>query len=134
MVCIQCLAETQIINSRLGKRNNSVWRRRKCLTCHMVFTTHETADLNAAWRVKSNGTELLPFNRDKLFISLYSSLQHRPTALTDAAGLTDTVIARLAAAATDGLIQNTAIIQAAVVALHRFDKAASTHYLAFHKA
>lgn len=76
---------------------------------------------------------LEPFNRDKLFLSLYTSLQHRPTALTDAAAITDTVIKKLLTTAQVGLLQPSQIIQAATVTLHRFDMAASVHYQAFHK-
>lgn len=76
---------------------------------------------------------LQPFNRDKLFLSLYNSLQHRPTALADAAGITDTVIKKLLTTVQLGLLQPSQIIQAATVALHRFDTAASVHYQAFHK-
>ena len=133
MVCIQCLQETQIINSRLQKRSNSVWRRRKCLNCSSIYTTIETADYSAAWRVQISKASLLPFNRDKLFLSLYNSLQHRPTALTDAAGIADTVIKKLLSVQQAGLLQSHQITQAATVALHRFDTAASVHYQAFHK-
>ena len=75
----------------------------------------------------------MPFTRDKLFLSLYNSLQHRPTVLTDAAGITDTVIKKLLTLQRAGLLQPQQIIQAATVALHRFDRAASVHYQAFHK-
>ena len=133
MVCLQCFQETQIINSRLQKRRNSVWRRRRCLQCQAVFTTHEVADYSATWRVQPLEAQLMPFNRDKLFLSLYNSLQHRPTALADAAGITDTVIKKLLTIVEAGLLQPSQIIQATTVALHRFDAVASVHYQAFHK-
>ncbi|MBC7707841.1 hypothetical protein H7Y63_01315 [Polaromonas sp.] len=117
----------------MQKRSNSVWRRRRCTTCAAVFTTHETADYSALWRVSGPKASLMPFSHDKLFLSLYNSLQHRPTALTDASGITDTVISKLMSQAKDGLLQPSQIIQTATVALHRFDTAASVHYQAFHK-
>lgn len=133
MVCYKCSTETQIINSRLQKRSNDVWRRRKCYQCHMIFTTHESTDFTALWRVTNVKVALMPFYRDKLFLSLYSSLQHRPTALTDAGGLTTTILAKLTPVVVDGLLQSSSIVQIASVALHRFDSAASVHYQAFHK-
>jgi transcriptional regulator NrdR family protein len=66
-------------------------------------------------------------------LSLHRSLQHRPAALEDAGGLADTVIKKLSGTVTDGVIESRAIVHAAQVALSRFDKAASTHYAAFHK-
>ena len=133
MVCLQCWQETQIINSRRQKRSNSVWRRRRCLQCQTIFTTHEIADYNALWRVQTAKKALRAFSRDKLFLSLYKSLQHRPTSLADAAGITDTVIKKLLSVQEAGLLQPQQIIQTASVALHRFDRAASVHYQAFHK-
>ncbi|MDL2341473.1 MAG: hypothetical protein QFB87_00115 [Patescibacteria group bacterium] len=76
----------------------------------------------------------MAFSRDKLFLSLYNSLQHRPTALADASGLTDTVISKLSPQVQAGIVRPAQITQLATVALHRFDTAASVHYQAFHKA
>lgn len=133
MVCIICSGNTQVINSRLQKRANAVWRRRKCLTCLAIFTTHETADYSALWRVTSNNVALSPFSRDKLFVSLYKSLQHRPTALDDAGGLTDTVIAKLVSVSSNGLLGTNEIKNQAITVLELFDPVANTHYRAFHK-
>ncbi len=134
MVCIQCGGQTQVINSRHQKRANQVWRRRKCRQCGAIFTSEETAAYGASWAVQGSRGGLAPFSRDKLFLSLYRSCQHRPTALADASGLADTVMKKLSIAVTDGVIDRQAIIHAAQVALNRFDKAASTSYAAFHVA
>jgi transcriptional repressor NrdR len=132
MVCIYCSGKTQVLNSRHQKRSNQVWRRRHCLECKSTFTTLESAEYTLAWQVRGRNRQLEPFSRDKLFLSIWNSLQHRKTALTDASGLTDTVIKKLlgeveAATLDAGTIQRTAL-----VALTRFDKAAATHYQAFH--
>lgn len=134
MVCPHCSANTQVINSRLQKRANSVWRRRKCTHCGAVFTSREAADLSAAWRVSRSKSGLQPFLRDKLFLSLYKSLQHRPTALTDAGDLADTIITQLTRATSDSPLAPATIIQAATIVLGRFDTAAKVHYRAFHKS
>ena len=133
MVCPHCSSNTQVINSRLQKRANSVWRRRKCTHCSATFTSREVADLSAAWRVLHQKTGLQPFLRDKLFLSLYKSLQHRPTALTDAGDLVDTIITQLIRAIPDSPLAPATIIQAATIVLGRFDTAAEVHYQAFHK-
>lgn len=132
MVCIHCGAKTQVINSRSQKRNNQVWRRRQCLKCQSVFTTEESTQLAAAWIVKSKQGALQPFSRDKLLISLFNCLKHRKTAINDATGLTDTVIAKLSGAAKDGSLEAKTMQQTVQVALNRFDKAASIQYQAFH--
>jgi transcriptional regulator NrdR family protein len=133
MVCIQCGGKTQVINSRHQKRTNRVWRRRKCQLCGAVFTSEESAAYSASWAVKSPSGALKPFSRDKLFLSIHRSLQHRPTALEDAAGLADTAIKKLSDLVADGVIESRVITYTVQIALNRFDQAASTHYAAFHK-
>ena len=134
MVCIQCGQKTQVINSRPQLRSNQVWRRRQCLECGAVFTTGERADYSAAWTVKVKTGQLEPFSRDRLLLSLHRSLQHRPSALADAAALTETIIKRLQSSVKDGAIASRTIIQVCQVALNRFDKATSVHYQAFHRS
>jgi hypothetical protein len=65
-------------------------------------------------------------------MSIYDSLKHRKSALNDATGLTDTVISQLYPLMSDAVIEKTAITEVTGVILHRFDKAAATHYQAFH--
>jgi transcriptional regulator NrdR family protein len=111
---------------------NQVWRRRECSKCKAVFTTEETAQYESAWSVRAKSGDLQPFLRDKLFLSLYKSCQHRKTASSDASALADTIIKKLVPQIKDGMIDRRLISQVAEVALNRFDKAASTHYQAFH--
>ena len=114
------------------RRNNQVWRRRQCDNCGAVFTTLETTDYSAVWAVRGAKGHLTPFSRDKLFLSLYDSCEHRPTALADAAALAETIIQKLAAQAKGGVLTTHQISQTAQVALNRFDKAVSVRYAALH--
>ena len=133
MVCIHCGSETHVFNSRHQKRLNQVWRRRRCSTCGAVFSTNEIADYSAALLVRDPKGHISPLLRDKLFLSLLKSCQHRKTAITDAGGLTDTIIAKLVPQAIDSALDSTIIMQTVQVALNRFDKASSVHYQAFHR-
>ncbi|MEO8105636.1 MAG: hypothetical protein ABI602_04885 [Candidatus Saccharibacteria bacterium] len=132
MVCIQCQSETRVINSRLQKKANQVWRRRKCGNCRTIFTTREVAQYELAWLVRTSST-LRPFHRDKLLLSIIASIQHRPNALEDASALTETVMNKLLYTAPAGVIDASTITRIVQVALNRFDKAASVHYQAFHR-
>lgn len=134
MVCIQCGQNTEVSNSRHQKRANRVWRRRKCLSCGSVFTTQEQALYQASWLVKGKKSSLTPFSRDKLFLSLYKSCQHRKHAVSDAGGLADSIIGLLSRQVQSGMIDSSAIKSTVSVALSRFDKAASTHYQAYHSS
>jgi transcriptional repressor NrdR len=133
MVCIQCGAETQVFNSRHQKRSNQVWRRRKCLKCQAVFSTTESADYGALWAVIGKNGRLTPFSRDRLFLSLYNSLQHRHSAIKDANGLTTTVISKLTPLASNASLPSSVILSTVQLTLNRFDNVASVHYHAFHK-
>jgi transcriptional regulator NrdR family protein len=73
-----------------------------------------------------------PFSSNKLRMSLYRSCQHRQTALSDVAALTETIIQKLQPKFKDGRINNKTITQVSQVALNRFDRAASVHYEANH--
>ena len=131
MVCVYCSSETRVTNSRHQKRSNRVWRRRTCLSCGTTFTSLEAADLSGSITVKSH-KQLEAFHRDKLFMSVYDSLKHRKTALSDATELTDTIIGYLQPYMKDVTIQKQTIIFLTLQSLRRFDKVAATHYEAFH--
>ena len=139
MVCIYCKSETQVTNSRHQIRSGGIWRRRKCLSCGRIFTTAEQVDYEKTWVVLSLGAPKAPrppkrpFVRDKLYISLYKSLAHRPKATSDAAALTATIIGNLQKITDDGSLTTTTIATLAHQALGHFDKAAATMYAAYHE-
>ncbi len=133
MVCTYCGGDTQVTNSRHQKRLNQVWRRRHCLNCGATFSTHEAAVYEDSWRVLDAGAHLHPFLRNKLFLSLHKSLEHRRRSVEDATSLTSTVISLLQPQASDGSIEATAIAVTAHQVLLNFDKAGATHYAAFHE-
>lgn len=134
MKCVYCGGETQVINSRLQKRLNHVWRRRKCLACAAVFSTHEAADYAAAWRVKNQTGKLLPFSQNQLLLSLYKSLEHRESALSDAEALLDTIISGLQPQIVHGALEIGAIREMTLITLQNFDSASGVSYAAFHPA
>lgn len=132
MNCIHCSGHTKVTNSRLRKRSNQIWRRRQCLDCQTIFTTDETVHYETAWTVRGKLGAYTPFTPDKLILSLHTSLQHRKSALRDAASLSDTIIKKLQKQLIDGMIDSLTIARIAQVALNRFDQAASVHYAAHH--
>jgi transcriptional regulator NrdR family protein len=76
---------------------------------------------------------LEPFSRDKLFMSLYESCKHRPTALTDADGLADTVMQHVLQHLNEGVVGREEIAAISTAVLERFDRTAATIYSAYHK-
>jgi len=134
MVCLHCGAKTHVTNSRLQKRSNQVWRRRQCLNCNAIFTALEAVDYGSSWLVQSASGHLEPFLRDKLWLSLYKAVEHRPAAVKEAGALCDTIIKKLSPLAEEGRLGAVSIAQVAQVALNRFDQAASVYYQARHTA
>lgn len=131
MVCIYCGDETRVINSRHQKRNNKVWRRRACTQCRAIFTTLEAVEATSAFTVAKD-KRFKPFSRDQLLLSLYDSLRHRKTAITDATALTDTIIGQLYPFINSGVLQRDSIVEISHATLERFDTVASIHYQAYH--
>lgn len=132
MVCIYCQSETQVTNSRPQKRTNSVWRRRHCLNCHTVFSTEEHVDMTKSIVVRKAPEQLEAFQRDVLFISVYVSVRHRKSALTDATGLTDTITSKILILQRNGIVETADIIRCTYDTLRLFDEAAAVHYQAYH--
>lgn len=134
MVCYICSGNTQVLNSRPQKRLNQVWRRRNCTLCDTLFTTNEAIDHRSTLLVPiADGRSYQPFERDRLFISLYKSLGHHPQALREAGELCATAIVKLVASAQNGVISRQQIAHICVVVLQRFDKLAAQHYAAMHR-
>jgi transcriptional repressor NrdR len=75
MNCPYCRKQvTAVTNSRATKEDSQIWRRRKCLNCNQIFTTHEVVDLLHIVVVKKSG-ETVMFSRMKLFSGiLYASM------------------------------------------------------------
>lgn len=131
MECIYCRSETKVSNSRPQKRTNQIWRRRQCLGCGATFTTEEAVVPSKSILVRKM-TDVEPFQRDKLLLSLYDSLRHRKTALADATALADTVWSRTLPLVQEATIQRDDIVREAHAVLKRFDKPAATAYRVFH--
>ncbi len=69
---------------------------------------------------------------EKLFLSIYESLKHRKSPIIDARYIAATIITKLSKVAKDGLLDQMQIIDSVLESLNHFDKAAATHYAAFH--
>lgn len=132
MVCMYCQQKTTVSNSRPQLRTNNVWRRRRCTACQRTVTTIEHVDYEKSFVVQYPTVPDASFLRDKLFVSIYNSCRHRPSALPDSMGLCDTVTSRLLRSADQGVIKHIMIAETVLATLLRFDKAAAVHYQAFH--
>ena len=79
MFCINCFhGNTSVTNSRPHKKQPSVWRRRKCATCGMVFSTLERPSLAENTPVYLSGGGNEPFNLGQLIVSIAEAFSHKP--------------------------------------------------------
>jgi transcriptional regulator NrdR family protein len=120
-----------VANSRHQTRNNQIWRRRRCLRCKAVFTTHEAIDLSSTLLVKPAVGPSKPFLTDFLYTELLWALSHHKQPYTAAREVTSTVIMQLLKL-QQGSITTTDISQATSQVLKRFDKQAWLRYQAEH--
>lgn len=132
MVCIYCSSPTRVTNSRLQKRLNQIWRRRRCFSCGGVFTTHELPELSSSIMFAAEPRRLQPFSRDRLFISIYECCKHRASAVEDAVELTRTSLSFLQSQVTEGSLQREQVVTSVLAVLKHFDKVAATMYQAYH--
>lgn len=131
MVCIYCGGKTEVVNSRLMKRNNQVWRRRRCLSCAALFTTRESLLMNQALSVRQNG-KIGPFLPDLLYTEVLLALQDRKDCYTASRELTDTIIGRLLAHLSEPVVTSVEISKTAGEVLKRFNRRAWLRYVAEH--
>lgn len=75
---------------------------------------------------------LTPFDRDKLFVTIYESCKHRPNALSESASLAKTVISKVLGANKQAVISSGDIVEATLYTLKRFDQTAAVIYEAYH--
>ncbi len=78
MKCPSCgYEDSKVIDSRPVEENNSIKRRRECLSCHARFTTYEIIDQTIPVVLKKDGSREL-FDKNKLAAGLYKACEKRP--------------------------------------------------------
>ncbi|MBQ3707476.1 MAG: transcriptional repressor NrdR [Clostridia bacterium] len=78
MKCPTCgYEDSKVIDSRPVEENNSIKRRRECLSCHARFTTYEIIDQTTPVVLKKDGSREL-FDKNKLAAGLYKACEKRP--------------------------------------------------------
>lgn len=131
MVCVYCGSDTNVTNSRLQRRSNQVWRRRRCQACRAVFTTLEAVDLPTTLIVDYRGRSE-PFLPDKLYTEVLLSLQDRKDAYVAAREVTNTVIKELLKLPDKPLFRPEQISRVAAAVLKRLDRRAYLRFAAEH--
>ena len=91
MKCPYCgFNESKVIDSRPADENNSIRRRRECLSCSRRFTTYETVERMPLVVVKRDGSRQT-FDRIKLINGMLRACEKRPVALQDIEKIADDI-------------------------------------------
>ena len=81
MKCPYCgYNESKVIDSRPAEENNSIRRRRECLSCARRFTTYETVESLPVMVVKKDGSRQT-FDRTKVLGGMIRACEKRPVPL-----------------------------------------------------
>ncbi len=130
MKCIKCGSETQVANSRPRSKTPSVWRRRSCKSCGLVFTTEESVS-EAEFQVviRDESTQEAPFSFARLLISIYDAMPSRvpEKAPEEAFWLTTTIAQEIQATATDK-VSKKELVELTYEVLNRYDPALGMSY------
>ena len=118
-----------MVNSRWTRRNNQVWRRRRCDNCGRTFTTREAPQLSFL-RVKKREGHLEEFVRTKLLVSLLWSTDHIKEADV-AFALADTIETKILKTLTadSDVIDSQVISETTQEVLKRYDLKAFIKYV-----
>ncbi len=82
MKCPYCaFNESKVIDSRPADENNSIRRRRECLSCGRRFTTYETVEVLPVVVIKKDGSRQ-SFDRGKVLGGMIRACEKRPVSLT----------------------------------------------------
>jgi transcriptional regulator NrdR family protein len=97
-----------------------------------VFTSLEQVALSDVLRTKKRSGTIEHFERDKLFLSIYRSIDHLPESIGLARELTDTVLGKLfRKKPMSPIIESREISKVTALTLRAFNAAASVRYLSF---
>lgn len=133
MICPNCQhTKTEVTNSRTKKVSASVWRRRKCATCKLLFTTYETLEMHNLYKVKKDKS-LVAFSKVRLLLSLLGVLEYTGHEPEDAYWLTETVMVTLSSTYSPlSPLQISNIAYIAYNTLVAYDELAGRAYAAKH--
>lgn len=111
--------ETQVKDSRPCEDLSAVRRRRYCLACGRRFTTVERIQMREMTVMKRNG-QTMPFDRDKLSLSIQIALRKRPFTREKIEMLVTEIMRKLEAS-NDKSIQSSRIGELAMESLKAVD-------------
>ena len=91
MKCPFCgYSESKVIDSRPADENNSIRRRRECLSCGKRFTTYETVERLPLMVIKKDGSRQ-SFDKEKVLRGMLRACEKRPVPVDTLMRLADEI-------------------------------------------
>ena len=129
MKCPICSStKSRVIDSRPVDENNSIRRRRECLSCHLRFSTSEIIDVLNPIVIKKDGSREL-FDRNKLLGGLMKACHKRPADANTICEEVESTIQSL----MQPEISSTKIGEIAMDKLKQLDAVAYVRYASVHR-
>ncbi|MFA5484758.1 MAG: transcriptional regulator NrdR [Candidatus Pacearchaeota archaeon] len=130
MECPYCQStDTKVTNKRDSEAVTR--RRRECLKCGKRFTTYERVELDLSV-IKKDGRRV-PFDRDRVYISVEKNLQKRPFTTKEIEEIVDDIVSRIYRSAKDKDIKSSKIGQIVMDKLKKVDKVAYIRFAAVYR-
>jgi transcriptional regulator NrdR family protein len=131
MDCIYCGKNTKVTNSR-SRGAYETWRRRACKGCKALVTSIEQVRLDDSLKVAKRNSKIEPFVRDKLFLSIYRSVDHLDKPVFVSTHLTNNVLRHiLKLKPLNPVVSSANIADITAKVLKNYNAAASVRYLSF---
>ena len=91
MKCPYCgHVDSKVVDSRPADENDSIRRRRECLSCGKRFTTYETVERLPLMVIKKDGSRQ-SFEKDKVLRGMIRACEKRPVAMSTLMKLADEI-------------------------------------------
>lgn len=132
MQCPKCISsETKVLDTRIGKNESSIRRRRECLDCGYRFTTIESV-LRADLQVVKRDGRREDFDRSKILGGLKKAVEKRPIDVIQIEMLVTDILAALERE-YDHEIPSKAIGEHIMQRLRHLDQIAYVRYASVYK-
>ena len=132
MFCPKCHhPDTKVIDTRLGKGNQSIRRRRQCLECSARFTTIEEVLRDELFIIKRDGSRE-GFDRNKLIAGIRKATERRPIQMEQIEMMLSNVVDQLERI-YDNEVPSKAIGEKIMEHLKQMDKVAYIRYASVYK-
>lgn len=127
MKCIYCgNQESKVLDSRGCDENNSIRRRRECLSCGKRFTTYETIETTHVLVVKSDNSRQ-EFNSDKLKRGIIRACEKRPVSMSQI----DTMVCEIEKEVYNSLDQEISSARIGELVMNELKKVDEVAYIRF---